>query len=206
MENFLLFVVMCVLLIILPGPDTAIITKNTVLHGKKSGLQTMSGTLCALMIHTSAAVLGLSAIIMKSAFVFSIIKYIGAMYLLYLGAKTLYAMTRRKPQLADAVPHKNDTKSSFMQGILTNLLNPKVAVFFLTFLPQFLTTGSDPLLPFFLMGVTYTVLTALWFVGYVYLLHQIRSFMNKPSTQKAMEGITGAVLILFGIKLAFEKI
>ncbi|KYG90735.1 lysine transporter LysE [[Bacillus] sp. KCTC 13219] len=205
MENFLFYIFMCIMLIILPGPDTAIVTKNTLLTSKKAGLQTMAGTLCALMIHTSAAVLGLSAIIVKSAVVFSIIKYIGAFYLLYLGIKTLVAMTRRKPQLADAVPHKNDSKSSFMQGFLTNLLNPKVAVFFLTFLPQFLASNTEPLLPFFIMGVTYTTLTAIWFVGYVYLLHQIRAFMNKPSTQKWMEGATGAILILFGVKLAFEK-
>ncbi|WP_107841480.1 LysE family translocator [Metasolibacillus meyeri] len=205
MENFLLYLFMCIMLIILPGPDTAIVTKNTLLISKKAGLQTMAGTLCALMIHTSAAVLGLSAIIVKSAVAFSIIKYIGAIYLLYLGVKTLIAMTKRKPQLVDAASHKNDSKSSFTQGFLTNLLNPKVAVFFLTFLPQFLATNSDPLLPFFIMGITYTALTAAWFVGYIYLLHQIRAFMNKPSTQKVMEGVTGAVLILFGVKLALEK-
>lgn len=204
MENYLLYIVMCVLLIILPGPDTAIVTKNTLTVSKNAGIKTMIGTLFALMIHTTVAVLGLSAIIVKSAFLFTVIKYIGAIYLIYLGVRTLIALRKRKAATADQVA---DTKHSspLLQGFLTNLLNPKVAVFFLTFLPQFVNTQTDPLVPFFLLGVTYTVLTAVWFVFYIFLLNQIRLFMNKPQTQKWMELVTGSVLIGFGLKLALER-
>jgi threonine/homoserine/homoserine lactone efflux protein len=80
-----------------------------------------------------------------------------------------------------------------------------VAVFFLTFLPQFVNPGNDTFFPFLIMGMTYTVLTALWFVFYIYLLNQISAFMKKPRTQAIFEGITGTVLIGFGIKLALEK-
>lgn len=207
MDNFLFYVIMCILLIILPGPDTAVVTKNTLVVNKSAGIKTMLGTLCALMIHTSAAVFGLSAIIVKSAWAFSIIKYIGAIYLVYLGVKTLIAMRKRKAAAVEVVTDSPKPQySSFIQGFLTNLLNPKVAVFFLTFLPQFIDPKADTLLPFLIMGITYTVLTAIWFVFYIFLLHQIRTFMNKPQTQKAMEGVTGAVLIGFGVKLAFEKL
>jgi RhtB (resistance to homoserine/threonine) family protein len=203
-ENFYLFVIMAILLIILPGPDTAIATNNTLTVGRAGGIKTILGTCCALMIHTLAAVVGLSAIIVKSAMLFSVFKYVGAVYLMYLGIKTLWAL---KNKTAAELPVENKYKdtSCFKQGFLTNLLNPKVAVFFLTFLPQFVDGGSNTFVPFLTMGMTYTVLTALWFVFYVYLLNQISAFMKKPRTQAVFEGLTGTVLIGFGVKLALEK-
>lgn len=96
MEHFYPFVLMCIFLIILPGPDTAIATKNTVTFGRIGGLKTALGTCCALLIHTSAAVLGLSAIIVKSALLFSVFKYVGAVYLIYLGIKTLWSMKKKE--------------------------------------------------------------------------------------------------------------
>ncbi|WP_110928527.1 LysE family translocator [Bacillus massiliglaciei] len=206
MENFYVFVLMCILLIILPGPDTAIATKNTLASGKSGGFKTTLGTCCALLIHTSAAVLGLSAIIVKSALLFSIFKYVGAVYLIYLGVKTLWSL--RKKETAAAIEHPKSQfshTSCFKQGFLTNILNPKVAVFFLTFLPQFVNPGSETFIPFLMMGITYTALTAIWFLLYIFLLNQIRSFMKKPKTQNMIEGITGTILIGFGIKLALEK-
>jgi RhtB (resistance to homoserine/threonine) family protein len=207
MENFYLFVLMCILLIILPGPDTAIATKNTVIAGKIGGLKTALGTCCALLIHTSAAVLGLSAIIVKSALLFSVFKYVGAVYLIYLGIKTLWLL--RKKEVAASVEmdtkSKFTNKSCFKQGFLTNILNPKVAVFFLTFLPQFVDSGSNTFIPFLIMGITYTVLTAVWFLLYVYLINQVSAFMKRPKAQNIIEGITGTILIGFGIKLALEK-
>ncbi|MFJ7744570.1 LysE family translocator [Peribacillus sp. NPDC097295] len=207
MENFYVFIMMCILLILLPGPDTAIATKNTFSVGKRGGLQTMLGTCCALLIHTTAAVLGLSAIIVKSALLFSIFKYVGAVYLIYLGIKTLWGLRNKEVAATDEMNSENkyESKSCFKQGFLTNLLNPKVAVFFLTFLPQFVNPGHDTFLPFLLMGATYTILTALWFFFYIYLLNQISAFMKKPRTQMVFEGITGTILIGFGLKLAMEK-
>ncbi|MEH7385279.1 LysE family translocator [Bacillus sp. JJ1521] len=207
MENFYVFVLMCIFLIILPGPDTAIATKNTVTVGKIGGLKTASGTCCALIIHTSAAVLGLSAIIVKSALLFSVFKYVGAVYLIYLGVKTLWGL--KKKEIAASIEMNTKSQfantSCFKQGFLTNILNPKVAVFFLTFLPQFVDHGSNTFLPFLIMGITYTVLTAVWFILYVYLINQISAFMKKPKTQNIIEGVTGTILIGFGIKLALEK-
>lgn len=194
---------MCILLILLPGPDTAIATKNTLSAGKSGGFKTMFGTCCALMIHTLAAVIGLSALIVKSALLFSILKYIGAVYLVYLGFKTLWALKNKQElEIAD---NKYKSKSFFKQGFLTNLLNPKVAVFFLTFLPQFVDSGTQSFIPFLLMGIIYTLLTAIWFIFYIYLVNEISSFMKRPKTKSVIEGITGMILIGFGLKLALEK-
>jgi RhtB (resistance to homoserine/threonine) family protein len=197
---------MCIFLIILPGPDTAITTKNTVTVGRIGGLKTALGTCCALLIHTSAAVLGLSAIIVKSALLFSVFKYVGAVYLIYLGIKTLWSLRKKTAASVEMkTKSKFTNKSCFKQGFLTNILNPKVAVFFLTFLPQFVDAGSNTFIPFLLMGITYTVLTAVWFLLYVYLINQVSDFMKKPKAQNIIEGITGSILIGFGIKLALEK-
>lgn len=208
MENFYLFLFMCVCLIILPGPDTAIVTKNTISIGKIGGLKTAFGTCCALLIHTSAAILGLSAIIVKSALLFSIFKYVGAIYLTYLGIKALWSL-KKKDETASVEMNAEGrfhSTSCFKQGFLTDLLNPKVAVLFLTFLPQFVVPGTNTFIPFLIMGITYTVLTAIWFLLYVYLINHISVFMKKPKTQKMIEAITGTILIGFGIKLALEKV
>jgi RhtB (resistance to homoserine/threonine) family protein len=207
MENFYLFVLMCIFLIILPGPDTAITTKNTLTVGRSGGFKTVLGTCCALFIHTSAAVLGLSAIIVKSALLFSVFKYFGAVYLIYLGVKTLWSLKKKEESATVEMNSKIqfENTSCFKQGFLTNILNPKVAVFFLTFLPQFVDTGSNTFIPFLIMGITYTVLTAIWSSLYVYLINQISAFMKKPKSQNIIEGITGTILIGFGLKLALEK-
>lgn len=202
-----MFVLMCIFFIILPGPDTAITTKNTITAGKVGGLKTLLGICCALFIHTSAAVLGLSAIIMKSALLFSVFKYVGAAYLIYMGVKTLWSLKNK--EVAASVEMNTQRKvastSCFKQGFLTNLLNPKIAVLFLTFFPQFVDHGNTSFLPFVIMGTTYTVMTALWSVLYVYLINHISAFMKKPKTQNIIEGLTGTILIGFGIRLFLEK-
>lgn len=210
MVNISVFLVMCILLIILPGPDTAIATKNTLTVSRKGGLQTIIGSCCGLLIHTCAAVIGLSAIIVKSAYIFAVLKYIGAVYLCYLGIKTLWTLRTirtQSPVVDDvgSIEYKYSHQSCFKQGFLTNVTNPKVAVFFLTFLPQFVDGNSGTFFPFLIMGLIYTALTMLWFIFYVYLLDRISAFMKKPSTKAVIEGLTGAILIAFGIKLALEK-
>lgn len=207
METFYLFVFMSIFFIILPGPDIAIATKNTVTVGKVGGLKTVLGICSALLIHTSAAVLGLSAIIMKSALIFSVFKYVGAVYLLYMGIKTLWSLKKK----GEAASVEMNTKSKFVssscfkQGFLTNILNPKVSILFITLFPQFINSESNTFIPFLLMGTTYTVMTALWSFLYVYLINYISAFMKKPKTQNIIEGITGTILIGFGIKLVLEK-
>ncbi|MED4727898.1 LysE family translocator [Aneurinibacillus migulanus] len=197
---------MSIVLIILPGPDTGLVTQNTIAQGRRGGVQTALGSISGVIIHTLAAVVGLSAIIVKSAFLFSIFKYVGAFYLIYLGIMSLWAIKKKGIAIEDNKSEKkNASLSAFRQGFLTNVLNPKVAVFFLTFLPQFLEPGSNTFLQFLIMGLTYAALTLIWFLMYVYLIHSINVWMKKPSVQRAIQGISGIVLLSFGIKLALER-
>lgn len=198
---------MCIFLIILPGPDTAVVTKNTLICRRIGGIKTSLGIICALLIHTLAAVLGLSAIIVKSAILFSIIKYAGAAYLIYLGAKILWSLMKKDevPEIQTNTKSEMENNSCFKQGFFTDILNPKVALFFLSFFPQFVEAGSDTFLPFLIMGITFTLLSAIWLFIYIYLINQIGALMKKPVAKNIIEGMTGTIIIGFGIKLALEK-
>lgn len=208
MDQYYFFILMSILLVILPGPDTGLATNNTIIYGKIGGIRTVFGITTGLVIHTSAAVLGLSAIIVKSAFLFSVFKYVGALYLIYLGIMALWTIKNKRTSI-DSDPALSNNKfqnaSCFRQGFLTNLLNPKVAVFFLTFLPQFVVADKNVLIQFLMMGGIYIILTLIWFMLYVYFINYINVWMKKPSTQHFIQGISGVILVGFGIKLALEK-
>lgn len=208
MDQYYFFILMSILLVILPGPDTGLATNNTIIYGKIGGIRTVFGITTGLVIHTSAAVLGLSAIIVKSAFLFSVFKYVGALYLIYLGIMALWTIKNKRTSI-DSDPALSNNKfqnaSCFRQGFLTNLLNPKVAVFFLTFLPQFVVADKNVLIQFLMMGGIYIILTLIWFMLYVNFINYINVWMKKPSTQHFIQGISGVILVGFGIKLALEK-
>lgn len=198
--NYLNFLFLVILLILVPGPDYILITKNTLSSKKIAGFQTIFGTCTALVIHTFFATIGLSALLVKSAFLFSIAKYLGAIYLIYLGVKSLLTKS------SDAKSTKNNELSNpFLQGLLTNLLNPKVAIFFLTFLPQFVVHSNTSWFYFFLLGMTYAVATFILFGLYVVFLDKIRTIIESDKAKNLINKVSGIVLLLFGLKLFLEK-
>lgn len=201
MSNYLNFVLVAAALVLVPGPDYILVTKNTLSTGKFGGFKTLAGTCCALLAHTAFAVLGLSAIIAKSAVLFSFIKILGACYLLYLGLRSLLS----KPDHAAVTSEKTDPQGTFSQGFVTNLLNPKVAVFFLTFLPQFIAPGNPSWLPFALLGSTYVALTFGIYGCYILFLEKVRHFFENQRTQYWLNKISGGILLLFGLRLFMEK-
>jgi threonine/homoserine/homoserine lactone efflux protein len=205
LENLWLFALTSFLLIILPGPDTAVATRNTLTMGRIGGLKTVLGTCCAVLIHTTAAVAGLSAIIVKSALLFSLFKYAGAAYLIYLGINNLLLLCQKsKGEVTKSIEEKYDGKDCIRQGFVTNILNPHVAVFFLTFLPQFIDPGEEAFVSFLVMGITYCVLKAAWYIFYIYMIDAVSHFMKRPRIQAVLEGTVSAALIGFGLKLAFD--
>lgn len=159
------------------------------------------------LFHTFTAAFGLSAILMQSAIAFEIVKYVGALYLIYLGVSAF--IKRNKDNDSNFHNnHQNEMEkknSAFKQGLLSNVLNPKVAMFFLTFLPQFVETGTDATQQLILMGSIYTVLSITWFFVYVNFINYMREWLMSPKVQNIMDKATGLVLIGFGLKLALEK-
>lgn len=203
MENIGVFLVMSLLLILVPGPDSGLVIQNSIVYGKKAGMKTVLGSVSGLFIHTAAAVLGLSALIVKSAWLFTILKWVGAAYLIYIGISSLRTVLRKEEPAAMTKAKKQ--KSFYLQGFITCAANPKVAVFFLTFLPQFVNDTMNHMLQFSFMGLAYGVMTIIVFTLYVVLIEAFSRWLKKPVVQKALQGTTGAVLVTFGIRLAFES-
>ncbi|MCU5066499.1 MULTISPECIES: LysE family translocator [Bacillus cereus group] len=208
MENYLLFIITAMLIIIMPGPGFALVTKNTISYGKNGGMKTVLGTISGMMIHTIMATLGLSAILMKFSMIFTLIKYVGAFYLIYLAVKSIKsAFSKKEDMLGGMDMNFKDTGTikSFRQGFTTAILNPKTAVFFLSFLPQFIMSNQNHFFQFLLLGLTFTTLTAIWYLLYISLIRQLRTFLRKERVNRTMEGITGTVLLVFGVRLFFQK-
>lgn len=196
MNNYLNFLFLTIVLVIIPGPDYILITKNTLAFGKLAGFKTIFGTCTALMCHTLFSVIGLSTLLVKSAVLYSFIKYVGAGYLIYLGIKSL--LTKQTTTHLD----DESTKTNFYsQGLVTNLFNPKIAVFFLTFLPQFVDGSDSSWWYFGLLGLTYIAVTFMIFGLYTLLLNRVRHVFKKQTTQRIINKSAGAILVFFGIKL-----
>jgi RhtB (resistance to homoserine/threonine) family protein len=203
MNDFLTFIVLSLFVVMSPGIDTALITRRTISAGKSDGFKMALGITAGALVHTFAAAFGLSAVLMQSAVAFEVVKYIGAAYLIYLGVSSF--ISKNKGQIVENQKEIPAKGSAFKQGFFSNVLNPKVAIFFLTFLPQFVNTQSHAANQLILMGIIYTLLSIVWFIVYVIFIHYLRKWFMTPNVQSMMEKATGIVLIGFGLKLALER-
>lgn len=158
--NYPLFVIAGITLNVIPGPDTLYILGNSVARGRKAGILAVLGILTGCLVHVSAAALGLSIILARSASAFNLVKFAGAGYLAVLGISTLF---RKEPLLDTGTGRNINPHRIYYQGFLTNALNPKVALFFLSFLPQFIRSDNayGPL-PFLILGLTFMTTGTIW--------------------------------------------
>ena len=198
------FAIAALVLIMLPGPDQALITRNALVGGRYGGLLTMLGGVLGLTVHAGAAALGLSAVLLASATAFTVLRIVGAVYLLWLAAQMLWsaARSRRSPvtEQADVVPVR---RSAYLrQGFLSNALNPKVALFFVTFLPQFLSADSgSPRTEALLLSGIFGVLYLAWFGLYVTAVHRLGRWLQRPRVKARIEQVTGLVLATVAVRL-----
>lgn len=201
-QNLYLFFIGSLLMTLIPGNDMLYVASRSVSQGIKAGIASAAGIFIGCFVHILAAVLGLSIIISKSAYLFQLIKFAGAGYLIYLGVKAL----RSKPAVntVDEKPVKANYLKLFKQGVVTNALNPKVAIFFLSFLPQFINTAS-PYFKFqlFTLGVWFDVEESLILIIIAVILGKTKDFFrNNPKAWEIQEKVTGFIFIGLGIKLA----
>lgn len=194
------FAIAALVLIMVPGPDQVLITRNALAGGRWGGLLTLLGGALGLTVHASAAALGLSALLLASATAFTVLKIVGVAYLLWLGLQTLREArrSRRDPaaELAVAVPGRR--WAYLRQGLLSNALNPKVALFFVTFLPQFLPTDSgSPRGEALLLSAIFAVLYLAWFSMYILAVDRLGTWLRRPSVKARIERVTGLVLVTF---------
>jgi threonine/homoserine/homoserine lactone efflux protein len=203
-HDLALFVLACVLLAITPGPDSTLVFAQSLKHGRRGGLVASFGVITGCLVHVTAASVGLSALLAASAAAFNVVKWAGAAYLAFIGVRAILAAERRSSAPA-AEPEALRTSSVFWTGFLTNVLNPKVAVFFLAFLPQFVSAGS-PHAPFGFaaLGLIFIVIGLIWLVGVAFVA--ARSAAVLGGRMKAwLERALGAAFIALAAKLAFAE-
>lgn len=202
-SSYLVFLLACIALILVPGPSQALVIAQTISHGSRHGASTAFGLNIGTLFHAAAAGLGLSAVLASSALAFSLVKYIGALYLLYLGLRAL----RRKATPASTADAPMAKRSALGQAILAGVLNPKVALFFLAFLPQFVDPARGPALPqFLLLGASMAVLDTAYGLVIVRVVHRLKgSMLRHPRIAAWQDRISGSVLVLLGLRLALQE-
>lgn len=203
-QNFYLFFIASLLLNLTPGNDMIYVASRSISQGIKAGMISALGVFIGCFVHILAAVFGLSIIIAKSAFLFELIKYLGAGYLIYLGIKALITRSNFNKDITTLPPV--DKWKLLKQGIITNALNPKVALFFLSFLPQFIQVGSSLYkVQLFSLGLWFDLQGTLILIIVAYLLGKTSNFIkNNERFWKIQEKITGIILIGLGIKVALS--
>ncbi|WP_082306943.1 LysE family translocator [Bacillus sp. FJAT-27245] len=202
----LTFILVVLMLFLVPGPAVFITISQTVKGGIKTGIITGLGLAVGDLIHTAAAVAGLSAILMTSSLAFEVVKYMGSAYLIYLGIMAFFERSKKKPK-----PAKQNMlptgAPSFRQALLIELLNPKTSLFFLAFLPQFVRTDGPPVtIQLLILGLTFVAMGILYTTSLVFLTSSIGSkFFAKPGPAAKWIGkAVGVVYIGLGLKLALQ--
>ncbi len=199
------FIGVSLLLAVTPGPDMAVVTKNALAHGRRGVFLTTAGIALALMVWVGATALGLSALLRASAGLLFALKLVGAAYLTYLGVRTLLESRQRPPDLLTSTPPAAAAHAVFRQGFLSAISNPKLGVFFVTFLPQFVVPGQ-PVLPRLLeLGIVFAVIGFAWLNVYGLSVTRLRALITAPRVRKWMQRATGVVLLGFGARLALER-
>jgi len=205
--SLIAFIGIAALLTVLPGVDMALVAKVTLQDGKRAAFFTSLGITCGLPVHATASALGLSVILSTSAGAFTLVKIAGALYLAYLGAQSLRHSRATAPKLgpgrAGLARDRSTAGRAFLQGFLNNVLNTKVALFYLTFLPQFIQPGDNVLVRSLVLASIHVALGLAWLSPYAYAIERLASVMQ--GARRWLERISGVALLGLSVRLAFER-
>jgi threonine/homoserine/homoserine lactone efflux protein len=197
MAELLAFVGVAVIVIVTPGQDTALTIRNTLAGGRRAGIRTAAGVVCGQAVWALAASAGIAALLVASEPAFVVLKVLGAAYLAYLGAQALLAAVR--PRAGVPVPARPAARGrELRQGLLSNLGNPKMAVFFSSLLPQF----GDSFHALLGLGLLFCALTMVWLSAYAAALARAGAVLRRPRVRRAIDAVTGTALVALGIRLA----
>ena len=209
------FALASTLLILAPGPDSLLVLRNTLRHGRRAGWVTATGTMSGLLAWAVAAAFGLSALLQVSHLGYDAVRLAGACYLLWLGVSSLWPARgpHADPQAAPAAgctgparpaPGAAGGRRVYLNGLLSNLLNPKIGVFFIAFLPGFIPAGSPaPLFPLAL-GLWFIAETGAWLATLAWMAARGAGWLRRSTVQRWLERVTGVALIGFGLRLAAQ--
>jgi threonine/homoserine/homoserine lactone efflux protein len=210
MSELAAFLAVAALVIVTPGPDTALTIRNTVLGGRRGGVCTAAGVAGGQAVWTVATAVGLAALLAASEPVFRAVRLLGAAYLLFLGAQALanallHRSGRRRRAVGGVARAQLAPPVAFRQGLTSNLTNPKMAAFFPALLPQFTSEGDAALVGLLALGFLFAALTLAWLTGYAVAVAKAGDVLRRPSVRRALEAATGAVLVGLGLRLATER-
>ena len=197
------FVGIAALLTITPGVDMALVMRNSLRGGMRAALGTTLGIVTGLLVWMFASAAGIASLLRASAEAFTILKLVGAAYLCFLGIQTILHARRSLGLHAREV--RSSPNSPYRQGLLSNLLNPKIAVFYATFLPQFVSAGDSVFAKTVLLGSIHIAMGLVWLPLYAYAIVRAGAALRRPSVLRAVERLTGTVLVALGVRLAFAK-
>jgi threonine/homoserine/homoserine lactone efflux protein len=204
-SNLLIFLAASLALIVAPGPDNILVLTCGVTLGRRTVLVSATGASLGLVVHSTFAAIGLSALLAQSAVAYGVVKYVGAAYLIYLGIKTL--LSGDIFAVSDEPAPTVGLRSVFLQGILSNVFNPKIAIFFLAFLPQFANPEAGSMAPQLLaLGLTFALLTWMAFSLLGYFSGTLGTWLgNRPGFAVILRWLTGGVLVGLGLRLALPE-
>ncbi|MCE8013582.1 LysE family translocator [Billgrantia desiderata] len=202
------FLIAITLLSMSPGVDTLLVIRNTARGGIRDGVLTSLAICCGLFVHATISALGISLILLQSAWAFSALKMAGAAYLIWLGINGLLAARRGNGLPLGAVQGERQAVPLWRplrEGLLSNVLNPKTVVFYMAFLPQFIAPTDPALLKSLWLAGVHFVIANVWQIAIVFMVGSAGRWLGSRLFARALNGATGAVLILFGVRLALER-
>lgn len=200
--DLLPFLLVSAVVALTPGVDMAVVSQQVLLHGRRAGLGAVAGIALGSGLQATAAVLGLSALLAASAPALATVKLLGAAYLVWLGARALLTAGRAAPPDAPAAAAPRGR--SVRAGLLANLLNPKITLFYVAFLPQFVDPGAGATARTALLAAVFLGLGTAWLVLFTALLGRLRPLLARAVVRRRIERVTGAVLVGLGIRLAVD--
>jgi len=206
------FVLVATLLAVTPGADTLLVVRNVLTRGRPAGLATIAGIAAGCLVHAILSAVGVALVLVRSAEAFAVLKWCGAVYLFVLGAQSLARWLRvdaPRPGSREHAPAGRARAArrlrSFLEGLLTNVLNPKVGIFYLAFLPQFIAAGDPALTRSLLLAGLHIGIGVVWLSTLAVGVGRIRPLVESRLWRARLEGLSGAVLIGLGIRLAAER-
>lgn len=208
MQEMLTFAIVALLLVISPGPNGVLIVKTASVSGRHAAFANIAGLFFATFIHGAFSILGLSALLLQSAELFLLVKVLGALYLFYIGAKAIWSSFHRKQQVAVKSGSRQANQSllgSFTEGFLTQLLNPKVSVFYLSAFPQFVDFATAGQAAAFALVAIHAVLIVLWFIGVTLMIGRFKSGSKDSKAGRWVQRVSGSAMIYFSALLLGQK-
>ena len=199
------FVAVAAVVIATPGQDTALTIRNTLAGGRRGGVATALGVASGQVVWAVSASVGLAGLLLAFAPAFLALKVVGGTYLVYLGASALWRAARGRPSSAPDGHAFRAPRAAYRQGVLSNLGNPKMALFFCSLLPQFVHAGAAAFLSLLALGVVFAAMTLGWLVAYALVTARAARVIRRSRVQRVLDAVSGIVLIGLGLRLATER-